>query len=107
MKAAGRLGDRARTPDDSHGEDCCAHEAEGPATSGSADVLVGDRPALRVGDVGVHDACCGPNTWIAAAGAPTVLVNDRPAHRAGDATRHCGGEGCLVEGSADVFIGDG
>ncbi len=107
MKAAGRVGDRSRTPDDSHGDLCCAHEAEGPATTGSADVIIGDRAALRVGDVGVHDGCCEDNTWTAVGGSASVRINDRSAHAAGDATRHCGGDGALLEGSADVFVGDG
>lgn len=106
MKGLGRVGDRSRAPEDSHGSVCCRHDVIGPATSGSGDVLVGDLPALRVGDVGVHDGCCDDETWTAVGGSATVLVNDRPAHRLGDPTRHCGGDGALVEGSADVLAGD-
>jgi uncharacterized Zn-binding protein involved in type VI secretion len=74
--------------------------------TGSPDVFINDRPALRVADTGIHDNCCGSNTWTAAGGAPAVMLNDRPAHREGDACQHCGGAGQLAEGSADVFIGD-
>jgi uncharacterized Zn-binding protein involved in type VI secretion len=41
---------------------------------GSPDVFVNQRAALRVGDAGVHAACCGPNTWVAIEGSPDVLV---------------------------------
>lgn len=106
MPAAGRLGDKAHAPADSHGCPACAHPVSGPAVSGSTDVLINGKPALRVGDSGVHSACCGPNTWTAVGGAGTVLINGRMAHRLGDATQHCGGAGHLVEGSPDVIIGD-
>ena len=107
MPEAGRLGDQAHVPSDSHGSVCCAHSCIGPATSGSGDVLINGRPALRIDDQGVHSSCCGGNTWVAVAGAPAVLINDRKAHRLNDATQHCGGAGKLVEGSPDVIIGDG
>lgn len=106
MPAQGRLGDQAQVPSDSHGCPGCAHSCIGPAIEGSPDVNVNGRPALRVGDPGVHSACCGPNTWNAAVGAPHVFINGKAAHRLGDKTTHCGGQGKLVEGSGDVFVGD-
>jgi uncharacterized Zn-binding protein involved in type VI secretion len=106
VSAAGRLGDKSHTPADAHACPSCPHSAEGPATTGSDDVFLNDRPALRVADTGVHDYCCGRNHWTAIAGAPAVFINDRPAHRSGDASQHCGGKGELIEGSDDVFIGD-
>jgi len=78
----------------------------GGALQGSPDVFVNGRPALRVGDVGAHAGCCGPGLWRASAGSATVFINGVAAHRAGDRTLHCGGAGALVEGSADVLIGD-
>jgi uncharacterized Zn-binding protein involved in type VI secretion len=78
----------------------------GPALDGSPNTHINDRPALRVGDRGAHDGCCGPNGWTVAAGAATVLINDRPLARVGDAVIHCGGEGQLVSGSPDVEVGD-
>jgi uncharacterized Zn-binding protein involved in type VI secretion len=68
-------------------------------------VLVNYRPALRVGDKGIHAACCGPNTWEAIAGSATVLINHKPAHRLGDMDKHCGGLGQMIEGSTDVITG--
>jgi uncharacterized Zn-binding protein involved in type VI secretion len=60
---------------------------------------------LRVGDAGVHAACCGPNQWAALTGSGTVHINGKPAHRKGDDVRACGGMGKLVEGSGNVNVG--
>lgn len=106
MPPAGRLGDQAQVPADAHGCPGCPHPAIGPAVSGSGDVNINGRPALRVGDRGMHAACCGSNTWEAVKGAPGVFINGKPAHRLGDAVQHCGGAGKLVEGSGNVDIGD-
>jgi len=61
---------------------------------------------VRVGDPGIHAACCGPNTWNAKVGSSTVLINGRKAHRLGDLTKHCGGLGSTVQGSPNVIVGD-
>jgi len=105
-KRAGRLGDRSHVPRDSHGCSGCAHSAIGPAVTGSANVLINHRRALRTEDRGVHSTCCGSNKWKAVQGAPRVLINERRAHRFGDVDEHCGGLGEMVEGSPDVLIGD-
>lgn len=101
----GRLGDRAKVPADSHGCPSCAHTCMGPAESGSPNVAVNGLPALRLGDTGIHFACCGSNTWTAADGSDSVLINNRRAHRVGDPTQHCGGNGKLIDGSTNVFVG--
>lgn len=106
MAQAGRRGDRAHLPHDDHGGPCCPHAAQGPALTGSVNVLINRRPMLRVGDRGMHSHCCDSNTWTAYSGALCVLVNDRRPHRLGDLTDHCGGEGLLIEGSPNVLIGD-
>jgi len=72
---------------------------------GSPNVNVNSLPALRVGDPGIHAACCGPNTWKASAGSGTVFINNKAAHRLGDADQHCGGQGKLIEGSNNVIVG--
>lgn len=105
MPEQGRLGDKARCPADGHGCLSCAHDVRGPATAGSSDVYVNDMNALRVDDPGVHASCCGPNTWKAAKGSSNVYFNGKKAHRKGDQTKHCGGNGELIEGSSDVFVG--
>ncbi|MBM4397868.1 MAG: PAAR domain-containing protein [Deltaproteobacteria bacterium] len=105
MPAAGRVGDQAQCPADSHGCPGCAHGVIGPAVKGSPNVFVNGRAALRIGDPGVHAACCGPNTWKAGKGSDTVFVNGIAFHRKDDQTIHCGGSGKLVDGSPDVDIG--
>lgn len=67
---------------------------------------VNKRPALRVDDLGIHAACCGTNTWQAKAGSETVFINGKSAHRLHDRTKHCGGDGRLIEGSPNVIVGD-
>jgi uncharacterized Zn-binding protein involved in type VI secretion len=105
MPPQGRLGDKSNVPVDAHGCPACPHPAVGPAIAGSPSVNVNSRPALRVGDNGVHAACCGPNTWVAQAGSGTVFINSMPAHRLGDQDTHCGGVGQLIEGSDNVMVG--
>ena len=73
--------------------------------TGSQNVMVNSRPALRVTDNGVHSHCCGPNTWVAVKGSMTVLINNLQAHRLNDADQHCGGPGYMIEGSPDVLVG--
>ena len=106
MPPASRLGDKAHAPADAHGCKSCAHPVTGPSVVGSPDVLINGKPAMRLGDAGIHSGCCGPNTWQAVMGSATVLINGMPAVRLGDMTQHCGGVGKLIEGSADVMIGD-
>jgi uncharacterized Zn-binding protein involved in type VI secretion len=107
MAAQGRLGDKARAFSDAHGCPACPHVVAGPGISGSPNVFVNNRPALRVSDRGMHGACCAGNTWVAQAGSATVFINGKPAHRVGDVTVHCGDRGELIEGSANVNVGDG
>jgi uncharacterized Zn-binding protein involved in type VI secretion len=106
MPQQGRLGDLSQVDADFHGCPACPHTAVGPAVQGSPDVFVNYQPALRVGDMGIHAPCCGPNTWTAAKGSGTVFINGKPAHRMGDDDQHCGGTGKLIQGSPDVTVGD-
>lgn len=105
MPGAGRLGDKAQGTSDAHGCPGCPHPVVGPAIAGSPNVNINGLPALRVDDQGIHAACCGTNMWQAAQGSETVFVNGKPAMRQNDPTRHCGGQGKLIEGSADVIVG--
>lgn len=107
MPAQGRLGDRGNVHVDVHGCPACPHPAIGPGIIGSPTVMVNELPALRVDDVGIHAACCGPNTWTAKVGAATVFFNNKAAHRKGDQQKHCGGMGQLMEGSPNVMTEDG
>jgi uncharacterized Zn-binding protein involved in type VI secretion len=106
MPPQGRVGDKSQVPADAHGCLSCPHPCIGPATSGSPDVNVNGRPALRVTDPGVHTMCCGPNKWTASGGSGTVFINNLPAHRQTDEVIHCGGMGHLIEGSNNVITGD-
>jgi uncharacterized Zn-binding protein involved in type VI secretion len=106
MPGAGRLGDKARATADAHGCPGCPHPVIGPAIRGSSDVFINNRPAVRVGDCGIHKACCGPGTWKATKGAPSVFINGKAAFRRDDSAQFCGAVGALDEGSADVIIGD-
>lgn len=106
MPPQGRIGDNALVPADAHGCPACPHPAVGPGIAGSPNVLTNGLPSLRVGDPGIHAACCGPNKWAAKTGSRTVFINGRAAHRLSDMVRHCGGLGQLVEGSPNVIVGD-
>ena len=106
MPGQGRLGDKAQVQSDAHGCPGCPHPGVGPAIAGSADVFVNGRPALRVNDVGIHAVCCGPNMWTAKQGSATVFINGKAAYRKDDPSKHCGGDGKLIEGSDNVIVGD-
>lgn len=97
------VGSNAHCPADAHDCPAAPHPTVGPIISGSPLVLIHGRPAARVGDVGVHAACCGPNTFIIMEGDPRVLIDGRPAARRGSATRHCGGLGSI----STVILGYG
>lgn len=102
---AGRVSDLSSVSFDAHGCPACPHSCVGPASVGSPNVLINNLPALRVGDNGIHAACCGPNLWTASTGSIHVFINGRPAHRQTDADIHCGGMGSLITGSPTVLIG--
>jgi len=73
--------------------------------AGSTNVVVEGSAAMRIGDPGVHAACCGPNSWAVATGSSSVTINDIPAARLGDTTAHCGGIGSLIMGAGTVIVG--
>jgi len=103
---AGRVGDKAKAPVDAHGCPACPHTVMGPAIIGSPGVMINGLPALRVGDYGVHAACCAMNMFMAEKGSTKVFIDGLPAHRKGDRTQHCGGKGTLIDGSPNVIFGE-
>jgi uncharacterized Zn-binding protein involved in type VI secretion len=107
MPAQARVGDISSAQVDAHGCPACPHPPKGPAIKGSPNVNVNTRPAVRVGDNGIHAVCCGPNTWTATVGSSTVMINNIPAHRKDDLDTHCGGPGKMDEGSPTVVTGPG
>ena len=73
-----------------------ARSADAPAVvvGGSADVQVGDKPAVSVGDtVSSGD--------VIVSGSSNVFINGKPAVTAGDKTS-CGG--VVIGGSSNVFV---
>ncbi len=90
------VGDAVHCPADAHGCPSCPHAVTGSIRTGSSTVLIGGRPAARVGDGGVHASCCGPNTFTITSGDPDLLIDGKPAARKGDKTKHCGGVGTIV-----------
>ncbi len=96
MPFASRRGDLCTGHDD-----CSAR----PASEGSVDVQLNDRPALRADDAlvphsgGAH----GRHASRVKQGSSSVTINDQPAARVGDPV-DCGGT--LQTGSPDVLIGD-
>ena len=106
MQPQSRVGDRSHVPADSHDLPCCAHSCTGPALTGSPDIFINGKAAVRVTDTGEHSHCCGDNTWEAVEGSESVLFNNLRTHRLGDKDQHCGGPGHMIDGSPDVLIGD-
>ena len=100
-----RLGDLSQITGDAHGCPACPHPAVGPAVKGSSDTITNGRPSIRVGDKGVHAACCGPNTWEAQKGSTSVFINHKATHRKDDMDRHCGGIGKMIMASGNVIVG--
>jgi len=106
MPGAGRLGDQAQASPHPHGCPGCPHPHVGPAIIGSPSVMINSMPALRVTDIGIAAACCGPNMWVAQKGSATVLINNLSAFRMTDMSTHCGfAPGSLIQGSKDVIVG--
>lgn len=65
---------------------------------GGVTVLIGGRPAARVGDMAM---CVGPPD-VVALGSMTVLISGMPAARLGDLTAH---GGVIILGQPTVLIG--
>ncbi len=101
-----RLGDKAKAEEDDHGCPSCPHTVIGPAVVGSSTVMINNKPALRLGDEGVHGSCCGSNKWRAVGGNDAILIDGQPAVCVGDLTEHCGAMGAMVEGSPDITADD-
>ena len=105
MPDQSRVSDIGDIPACAHGCPACPHPCKGPAIAGSPNVNANSLPALRLGDPGVHAACCDGNNWKTNAGSGTVFINSKAAVRKGDATQHCGGSGTMKTGSGNVNTG--
>jgi uncharacterized Zn-binding protein involved in type VI secretion len=107
MPPQARVGDNGQVTACAHGCPACPHPMiMGPAIIGAANVIVNGMPALRLGDTGVHAACCLTQMWIATKGSSTVFINNLPAMRIGDGLQHCGvAKGQIIAGSPNVTTG--
>ncbi len=70
----------------------------GPVVVGEFTVLIGFKPAARVGDKLV---CVGPPDSVSK-GEPTVVIGNKDAARMGDPTSH---GGIIIKGCPTVLIG--
>ena len=108
MPQAARVGDNAMgTPHchSVHPWSPVPHPCVGPIQSGAATVFIENMQAARVGDAGVHAACCGANTYVIAMGSGTCVIEGSAAARVGDMTTHCGAiPGNIITGAATVMI---
>lgn len=99
-KPAARLTDMHTCPMVTPGVPPIPHVGGPISGPGAPTVLVGSRPAARIGDMCV---CVGPPDSIVL-GSPTVLIGGQPAARMGDNTAH---GGVIVVGMPTVLIGEG
>ncbi len=94
----------ARIGDIGSGHGC--HFPPSPAISGSPNILINNRPAVRQGDAYAPHPCpvcpLPPHGRKLASGSPTVLFNNKQAGRVGDPI-DCGGSDAT--GSGNVLIG--
>lgn len=95
-KPAARIGDMHVCPKVNPGP---VPHVGGPVAIGQPNVLIGNMPAAREGDMCV---CVGPPDKIAK-GSSSVLIGGKPAARMGDPTSH---GGRVVIGCPTVLIGD-
>jgi uncharacterized Zn-binding protein involved in type VI secretion len=95
------VGCKAKCPADGHGAPMDPTSAIGPITTGSTHVFINGQPAARVGDVGTHAVCSGPNTFKIVSSDSEVLIDGRRAAKIGSVTQHWGGTGHLIEGASE------
>lgn len=95
MPAAARISDGHKCPKVNPGP---VPHVGGPVLGGEGSVLIGGKPAARVGD----PAKCVPATDTISAGEPSVLIGHKAAARLGDPTSH-GGK--VTAGCPTVIIG--
>ncbi|MFO0761043.1 MAG: PAAR domain-containing protein [Byssovorax sp.] len=95
MPPAARISDRHTCPKVEPGPH---PHVGGPVSAGEGSVIIGNKPAARVGD---RLVCNGPPDSIAA-GEGSVLIGGKDAARLGDRTSH---GGVIVAGCPTVLIG--
>lgn len=105
MPEACRVGDQTFGICDDHHK-CCPHSRGGKCTSGSANVFVNGKAAVRAGDAG-SCRCAHNAEFELHGGSATVYINGRSAIRIADAAgcKKCDQAGQVCSGSRDVMIG--
>jgi uncharacterized Zn-binding protein involved in type VI secretion len=98
MPPAARLTDMHTCPMVTPGTPPVPHVGGPILGPGAPTVLIGNLPAVRIGDTAV---CTGPPDSIVK-GSATVLIAGAPAARMGDATAH---GGTILIGMPTVMIG--
>ena len=98
MKPAARISDPHVCPMLTPGVPPIPHVGGPVIGPGAPTVLIGNLPAVTVGDTCL---CVGPPDSIVA-GSATVLIKGKPAARMGDSTAH---GGTIVMGCPTVLIG--
>ena len=99
MPPAARLGDQT-----SHGTPLTPQSSPGA----SLDVLIGKKPAWRVGDTHVCPLATGTVAHVGGAvivGSKTVFINKLPAARVGDSIVEVGPPNTIAAGCLTVLIG--
>ena len=88
------------------GSSTTGHDGYPPVTfpSGSPNVMINGKPALRQGDGGVTHSKPkgGTHEVIVSGGSSKVFINGKPAARAGDP---CGDGDFIASGSSNVSFG--
>jgi uncharacterized Zn-binding protein involved in type VI secretion len=88
--------------------DQTAHGTPLAGGTGSQNVLIGGKPAWRIGpDIHSCPLMDGPNPHVggvAVMGCPTVLINNFPAAKVGDAITEAGAPNAIVSGDPTVLI---
>lgn len=85
-----------------HGDICCPHFVTGPIVQGSEQVFTNGLQQARDRDIVSHN-CPHCGTGYIVASSSTVLVNGKVIARLGDTVIYPGGNGVIVNSSADVF----
>jgi uncharacterized Zn-binding protein involved in type VI secretion len=81
----------------------------GKITKGELTVMIGNKPAARVGDLHACPMSDGPKPHVGGPilppGCPTVMIGNQPAARVGDKATCTGPPDVIATGEATVMIG--
>jgi uncharacterized Zn-binding protein involved in type VI secretion len=88
--------------------DSTSHGSPLGASPGAPTVLIGGKPAWRVGDMHACPLSDGPKPHVGgtvAIGSTTVLIGGQPAARVGDSIVEAGAPNLIATGASNVLIG--